>query len=421
LADVSTQLLGTTGTVAANYVGFYNDANQLTGNSNFQVNNGSNAVTYTISAGVTGSNYNLSPAIGDPSHIFDIVNNGSAQFTIRYCTFGTGAGVGQNDVHYVRARGTANSPLNTQSADYLMSTGFRGAYGTGSNGTFGAMTQSAAAFQVYTTEDWVDSTHNGCAFAWETTTNATSATSRHRSMTLFGDGRLLLGTTNSIANAAASSYDLINIENSQNAGVKMNVYNSNSGNAALCGYYLRNNNAKGANFFLTSSGYTANGILKADAVALYTDGVGGLGLGALNGTLSLWQGGNTLGTNDVLNITSGITSIRNSLYVGGQVTPTYKLDVAGDIGIATTNKTLRLTTSRLNTITLVAGTATVSLTGVTASSLPFISLVSESGTLGAQVKAVCSSGSITFTSVNTAGATNTLDTSTYSYVIFENY
>lgn len=323
------------GAGTSNQMTFYSGTNTLTSNSNFQVSNSTNDVTFTISAGVTGSNHNLNPTIGDPSHIFDVVNNGSNQFTLRYCTFGTVGG--QNDVHYVRTRGNATSPTNVFSGDYMMSTGFRSAYGTGSNGTFSAMSQSHGAFQYYATEDHISSTNNGGAFAWETTTNGTSATTRHRSMTLWGDGKLLLGAAQTSPTTGLNSNDLFSILYTANAATTGVISNFTNGTAALCGWRMQNNNAKGGAFYLTSSGYTANGLLKADSIALYTDGVGGLNLGAFSGSVSLWCGGNTLGTNDILIITTGgATSIRNSLYVGGQVTPTGKLHIAGGTAAANT-------------------------------------------------------------------------------------
>lgn len=124
--------------------------------------------------------------------------------------------------------------------------------------------------------------------------------------------------------------------------------------------------------------------------------------------------------NMALWVAAGLVRFDGTLAVG-QNSATYTVDVAGDIGISTDNKTLRLKTTRLNQATLVAGTIAISLTGVTTASRAFVQLVVESGTLGASYKAVCTSGTLTITSVNTIGSTNVSDTSTVNYIIFENY
>lgn len=67
--------------------------------------------------------------------------------------------------------------------------------------------------------------------------------------------------------------------------------------------------------------------------------------------------------------------------------------------------------------TLVAGTVAVTISGLTTSDEAFVSIVTPAGTLSSGLKAVCTANTLTITSVNTAGATNTLDTSTVRYVI----
>lgn len=67
--------------------------------------------------------------------------------------------------------------------------------------------------------------------------------------------------------------------------------------------------------------------------------------------------------------------------------------------------------------TLVSGTKAVTITGVTSSNIGFISITTPGGTLASGYKVVCTTNTLTITSETTAGATNTLDTSTLNYLV----
>ena len=70
------------------------------------------------------------------------------------------------------------------------------------------------------------------------------------------------------------------------------------------------------------------------------------------------------------------------------------------------------------TSTLVSGTKAVTVSGVTTSNNAFVQLTTPGGTLGGMYKAVCTTNTLTITSVSTTGITVTTDTSTLNYVIF---
>ncbi len=68
-------------------------------------------------------------------------------------------------------------------------------------------------------------------------------------------------------------------------------------------------------------------------------------------------------------------------------------------------------------VTLVSGTKAVTISGLTSSNQAFIQLKTTGGTLGNGYKAVCTTGTLTITSVVAAGTTQTLDTSTLNYLV----
>lgn len=107
-------------------------------------------------------NVNANPISGEESvpHIMELVNDATSKQCFRMSSYGTGGVIYENNVHFCRYRGTRASPANLVSGDFLMSTGYRGA----NDG--GALSQSMAAFQVITIEDWVSDAH-GCRFQWE--------------------------------------------------------------------------------------------------------------------------------------------------------------------------------------------------------------------------------------------------------------
>jgi len=76
------------------------------------------------------------------------------------------------------------------------------------------------------------------------------------------------------------------------------------------------------------------------------------------------------------------------------------------------------TNGRIGQTALVAGTKTVSVSGVTTSTRAFVQLVTPSGTnLTTSYQAVCTAGTLTIQANIAAGTINTADTSTVNYII----
>ena len=130
---------------------------------------------------------------------------------------------------------------------------------------------------------------------------------------------------------------------------------------------------------------------------------------------------------------SGLTALTNSTAVGynSKVTGSNIIQLgnsnisgvttSGDLNLNNTNKTIRLhkgsTNDMFGDLTLTAGTAAITITGLTSNDRAFTQLTSPSGIVGGIYKAVCTTNSLTITSLNTNGTTLTTDTSTLSYFI----
>jgi len=69
------------------------------------------------------------------------------------------------------------------------------------------------------------------------------------------------------------------------------------------------------------------------------------------------------------------------------------------------------------TTTLVTGTKTITILGLTSSDQAFIQLTIPGGTLGNNFKAICTTDTLTITSVVAAGIIQTLDTSSLNYLV----
>ena len=67
--------------------------------------------------------------------------------------------------------------------------------------------------------------------------------------------------------------------------------------------------------------------------------------------------------------------------------------------------------------TLVAGTVTIAIPGLTANSVANASPLTPAGTLGAVYKCVCSTNSLTITSITAGLITQNLDTSVMQYFV----
>ncbi len=205
---------------------------------------------------------------------------------------------------------------------------------------------------------------------------------------------------------------------SANSTAIITVNNTNAGAGTNSYFEARNDlgNQGLMQFGSTSSGYTPYGALGANMGFGYGSSANGFVFMAdhATGKIIFTTGGN---------VEKMRLSANGNLGIGN--TATYKLDVAtGDIGIATAGNTLRIKSGangRINTAVLVAGTLPITINGLTTASMAYVTLTVPGGTLGAGYKAVCTANTLTITSVTSAGATQTLDTSTLNYVIFENY
>lgn len=91
------------------------------------------------------------------------------------------------------------------------------------------------------------------------------------------------------------------------------------------------------------------------------------------------------------------------------------LTIANGTTLGTLNS---MTFDGSGTSTLVAGTSTVTITGITASSIPTYSILTPSGTsLTTNYKLVCTSNTLTITAIVAAGTINASDVSTINYIV----
>lgn len=123
-------------------------------------------------------------------------------------------------------------------------------------------------------------------------------------------------------------------------------------------------------------------------------------------------------------IANAATSV--AVGIGGTAQATITSGVASfitDIKMTTAGNKLFIkegTNGSLGQATLVSGTVAVTISGVSTASRAFAQMETPGGTLGTGgYKAVCTSNTLTITSISTAGALNVLDTSTLNYVIIQ--
>lgn len=73
---------------------------------------------------------------------------------------------------------------------------------------------------------------------------------------------------------------------------------------------------------------------------------------------------------------------------------------------------------QVGSVTLVAGVGVVTIPTLTTSGNAFAQLVTPGGTLGVGYQAVCTTNTLTITSVVAAGTVQALDTSTVRYLLY---
>jgi hypothetical protein len=86
--------------------------------------------------------------------------------------------------------------------------------------------------------------------------------------------------------------------NNAQAGVIQNLSN---GTGAVTAWAAKNDAGKQLSMQMQSSGYTTSGAFKQNGALIYTDGVGGLCLESMNGTIQLWYNNNLFMSSDNLN------------------------------------------------------------------------------------------------------------------------
>ena len=168
----------------------YNDGGAFGAEAGFEYDASTNRLRFPLGWVGSGTTPNVAHPSGDDPHWFEIVNdpavlagpNGFGYQMLAITCYDVN-GYGGN-VHFNRARGTEASPTALGSGDYIQSFGYRGH--DGSN-----WSQSAAAFQVRTTQTWTGSAH-GVEFAFAVTANG--STTRNEVMTIDSAGVHVTGS-----------------------------------------------------------------------------------------------------------------------------------------------------------------------------------------------------------------------------------
>lgn len=167
----------------------FNDGGVLGAEAGFEYDKTTN--TLSVPRIQTGSvDGDANALAGDDLHWLNISNDpavvaGNAGAGLQFLRLNAyGAGGYGNNIHFCRYRGTKAAPSAIQSGDFLQSFGYRG-WDSG-----GALSQSAAAFQVLATENWTSGAH-GIKFRWEVTPDG--STVRGLGMELDSTGLAITG------------------------------------------------------------------------------------------------------------------------------------------------------------------------------------------------------------------------------------
>ncbi len=206
-----------------------------------------------------------------------------------------------------------------------------------------------------------------------------------------------------------ASNNMVDMYRTVNNGIRCSIKNDNVGNNTYASF-IANNASHYALFGIVGTGTTTSGNEIQDGSYFETNGAGGASFACTtNASLTFWTNGTQR-----LTITGGGN-------VGVGLSPaSYKLEVAGDMGISVSGKKLRYkigttSTDAAGSGTLVAGTATITTSAATASSLIFLQDTGSSLVNVGSLQVTKASGSFVVTS------SNALDTSTFDYWILEPY
>lgn len=204
------------------------------------------------------------------------------------------------------------------------------------------------------------------------------------------------GGTVAMLNNTASAVNYWSFYSSASGG---NLEMIATGSSTTIGVNLR---AKGATAFsfLTASGYTSVQMFTVENAANY-----------------IYMGGAvTTGTPSISAVGSD-TNINLALAAKG----TGAVTVAGDLKISNVGNALYIkegTNGFQGSVTMVAGVATVTISGLTVNDKAHITRSVFGGTLGTGgIKYACTANTLTITAISTLGTAATTDTSTYTYLI----
>lgn len=147
-----------------------------------------------------GGVYNDRPNVGDPAHIFNIVNNAgdNSDYLMQMTAYANSTG--QANWHVRKARGTYASPLPILSGDLISSEGHRGFDGT----NFAA----SSAAQLSIAEENFDATHNGTSILFQTTPLGNFGGNRVNALKLQASGDAMFYKSVQSNNTALPNYIL---------------------------------------------------------------------------------------------------------------------------------------------------------------------------------------------------------------------
>ena len=341
-----------------------------------------------------------------------------------YVTGTTGARIDMR-----KARGTVTSPIVIVTGDVLGSFSAWG-YGTGSAfveagkilftsiGTIGSVIQSTIQLQtanasgVITTGLTIDQNQNTILVGTLTASTVIGGTTSSSTLTL--ESTSGTGTTDAIIFKTGSQVEAarfntsgflgigqsnpqyaLDILQNTNGDAQIQLLNPSSGSSAHATITLGQTNSSASSMILGfyNSGYSGSGAINANTALIYTSAAGGISIADDNaaGTINFY--------------TAGTTTKRWSISSSGQL-------LGGTAGTGISIKSGA--NCKIGTGTLSGGTVTITNTSVTTSSLIFLQDTTSGSLINVGALAVVAgSGSFIVTS------TNTLDASTFNYIIFE--
>ena len=333
---------------------------------------------------------------------------------------------------------------NTTSLYFPTKTGVAGTTGAGSNsfidvhGTTIFNTQTGSFANVYSVADSGNFAYGGGTYDMVSAFTTYPASLHNLALTDVNTNQ-----TPAIQLGASTQYDIpyfnqnysnllqkykgfkynsgINDSINTNGNHVWNITNLNAGASATSEFEFTNATY---NSFLVQdgTGVTTTGIKgKTGPNAFYINDVGlaSTTVGASFGTANAAPVKlNVAGTPEILITSTGLDLL------GGQVLTSgvgAAVQDSGDFSITKAGGAFRIHSGTSGDMagdaTLSSGTIAVTITGLLSTDRAFITLTSPSGTLASGYESVCTSNTLTITSVTTAGATNTLDNSTVSYFI----